>query len=72
MAKTKEELNALKQEFESLSSKLAELSEEELSQVTGGNPIWAYSVGVLMSPKDCAASTMIKSAHSILQELPEE
>ena len=34
--KTKEELNALKEEVETVIRKLAELSEEELSQVTGG------------------------------------
>ena len=34
--KTKEELNALKKEVEALNKKLAELSEEELSQVSGG------------------------------------
>ena len=34
--KTKEELNALKEEVEALNSKLAELSEEELAQVAGG------------------------------------
>ena len=34
--KTKEELNALKEEVETLNKKLAELSEEELVQVTGG------------------------------------
>ena len=34
--KTKEELNALKEEVEILNAKLAELSEEELTQVTGG------------------------------------
>ena len=34
--KTKEELNALKEEVETLNKKLAELSEEELAQVTGG------------------------------------
>ena len=34
--KTKDELNALREEVESLSKKLAELSEEELMQVTGG------------------------------------
>lgn len=36
MAKTKEELNQLKQELESLANKLEELSEEELKMVTGG------------------------------------
>ena len=36
MSKTKEELNALKEEVEALNKKLAELTEEELAQVTGG------------------------------------
>ena len=34
--KTKEELNALKQEVETLNKKPAEMSEEELKQVAGG------------------------------------
>ena len=37
MAKTKEELNNLKIEYETLNSKLKELTEEELKLVTGGN-----------------------------------
>ncbi len=36
--KTKEELNALKKEVENLIKKLAELSENELAQVSGGMP----------------------------------
>ena len=35
--KTKEELNALKNEVENLNKKLAELTEDELAQVAGGN-----------------------------------
>ena len=35
--KSKEELNALKEEVEALNKKLAELTEEELEQVSGGN-----------------------------------
>ena len=35
--KTKEELNALKEEIETVNKKLAELTEEELAQVSGGN-----------------------------------
>ena len=42
--KTKEELNALKEEVEALSKKLAELTEEELEQVSSGiangRPYW--------------------------------
>ena len=34
--KTKEELNELKEEVETLNEKLHELTEEELAQVTGG------------------------------------
>ena len=34
--KTKEELNALKEEVETLNKKLAELTEEEFAQVSGG------------------------------------
>lgn len=34
--KTKEELNALRNELETLNRKLAELNEEELGAVTGG------------------------------------
>ena len=36
MAKTKEELDELKKEYETLSSKLSELTEEEITQITGG------------------------------------
>ena len=36
MSKTKEELNALKQELETLTSKFQELTEDELKLVTGG------------------------------------
>ena len=35
--KTKEELNAIKEEVEALNKKLTELTEEELEQVTGGS-----------------------------------
>ena len=34
--KTKEELNALKEEVEAVNEKLQELTEEELEQVNGG------------------------------------
>ena len=35
--KTKEELNALKEEVETVSKKLHELTKEELAQVSGGD-----------------------------------
>ena len=37
MAKTQEELNALKKEVETLNNKLKELTDEELKQVAGGH-----------------------------------
>ena len=37
MSKTKEELNALKEEVDNLNDKLKELTPEELEQVTGGS-----------------------------------
>ena len=37
--KTKEELNALKEEVETVNRKLHELTEEELAQVTGGGKV---------------------------------
>ena len=40
--KTKEELNALKEEVETLNQKLAELTDEELAQVSGGIEIPGY------------------------------
>lgn len=36
MAKTKEELEQLKKEYEDLTNKLKDLSEEELQEITGG------------------------------------
>ena len=36
MAKTQEELNALKEEVETVRKKLHDLTEEELAQVSGG------------------------------------
>ena len=44
--KTKEELKALKEEVETLNKKLAELTDEELAQVSGGVvlPVNPYTV----------------------------
>ena len=43
--KTNEELNALKEEVETLSKKLAELNEDELKQVAGGWTYWMPKEG---------------------------
>ena len=46
--KTKEELDTLKEEVETLNKKLRELTEEELAQVTGGQyyPGTTYGDGI--------------------------
>ena len=48
--KTKEELNALKEEVETLNKKLAELTEEELAQVSGGWGIHFVPDGIHFVP----------------------
>ncbi len=50
--KTKEELNALKNEVEDLNAKLAELSEDELRQVVGGHEVDfdSYEVAKVIYP----------------------
>lgn len=65
MAKTKEELNALKEEFETLNKKLVELNEEELSQVMGGKTLpiqanipWGQFAQITPASLDCAAKTV--------------
>lgn len=44
MAKTKEELNQIKAEYESLNNKLMELTEDELEEVCSGVSIWDIAV----------------------------
>ena len=52
--KTKEELNALKEEVETVSRKLQELTEEELLQVTGGGAVLSHCRGDCHGTiKDC-------------------
>ena len=45
MSKTKEELNALKEEVDNLNDKLKELTPEELEQVTGSGDIFRKMSG---------------------------
>ena len=44
MGKTQNELKELKTEYETLTSKLQELTEDELKMVTGGVTIWDIAV----------------------------
>ena len=49
MSKSKEELDALKEEVDNLNDKLKELTPEELEQVSGG--ILAHAYGQYFSPE---------------------
>ena len=53
--KAKEELNALKEEVETLNKKFQELTEKELSQISGGeNGCYCSKCGrLLMVPGEC-------------------
>ena len=57
--KSKEELNALKNEVEALSRKLAALTEEELAQVTGGTPFWGPFHDALITCPQCGTTQII-------------
>ena len=48
--KTKEELDTLKEEVETLNRKLHELTDEELAQVSGG-----YALDILGTSLSCSA-----------------
>ena len=58
--KTKEELNALKEEVEALNKKLAELTEEELAQVAGGGGMVTWCAG---DCKNCRYTTCPQRGH---------
>ena len=63
MAKTKEELDALKEEVESVNEKLQELSAEELEQVNGGTKNLAILYGTqigMLAGSTCQAELLGK------------
>ena len=63
MSKTKEELNALKKEVETVNEKLRELTPEELEQVNGGtkNPAILYRTQVaVLAGATCQAELLEK------------
>ena len=53
--KTKEELNELKEEVETLNKKLAELNQEELTQVCGGDASTDTTAGGLRYTRQSSA-----------------
>ena len=71
MAKTQEELNELKNEYETLNNKLQELTEDELGYVTGGLSVGgAIAMGLCnfecnLNPNTC---TVKKNSGHCLKE----
>ena len=65
MSKTKEELNKIKEEVESLNEKLNELTPEELEQVTGG-------VAHLGTNTDVDRSTIKKEIVASIQQIDDD
>ena len=63
MSKSKEELNKIKEEVESLNEKLNELTPEELGQVTGGRP--KFIAGFLESAIPASAPIVFEHKTSI-------
>ena len=57
--KTKEELNAIKKDIETLNNKLSELSDEELLQVSGG----------INTPADSNSNDFVKYCLLILNQM---
>lgn len=55
--KTKEELNNLKNEIKTLNRKLAELTDEEMKEVTGGSYITHQQLAVYFC-RDCGSYTV--------------
>lgn len=69
--KTKEELNALKEEIEILNKKLHELTDEELAQVSGGGQVPENSDGIVGTCIEDAPREE-KEAEPVVEELHEE
>ena len=67
--KTKEELNQLKIEYESLTNKLKELTEDELEQVTGGiNPLTMLDNSVPLKKAPIAQTGKINELIKTIEE----
>ena len=69
MAKTKEELNELKQEYEALNDKLKELNPEELKEVTGAGG-WIFGPTTWMKCSSCGHTTMWNGNYTGKYECP--
>ncbi len=70
--KTKEELNALKKEVETLNKKLAELTEEELAEVTGGAIIVKHNMAANDTNTDVDRAATQKEIHASVQQIDDD
>lgn len=66
MKKTKEELNQLKSEYETLNTKLKELSDEELKEVVGGS--WLDALNKIGKAMQQNAKQVLKSSNTVSPE----
>ena len=64
--KTKEELDTLKEEIKTLNSKLSELTDAELAQVTGGLTV-QFDVPVKKDDDTCSMEFTKKDSNKIFQ-----
>ena len=60
MTKTKEELDQLKQECETLANKLKELTDDELKQVTGGASVDESLTKMVTIIKICDIANVVR------------
>ena len=68
--KTKEELNALKKEVENVSQKLAELSDDELKEVAGGQVYGFIPILIATTTTGIAASLQGNVATALQATVP--
>ena len=67
--KSKKELNALKEEVETLNKKLAELTEEELADVTGGAMIVSHKMAANDTNTDVDRAAIQKEIDASVQQI---
>ena len=72
MAKTKEELNKIKNEVESVNNKLHELTPEELEQVTGGSNRPHPPIGAPFDHDKTTLKAIITKHYAKRQEVEKE
>ena len=70
MSKTKEEINTLKEEVEAVNEKLHKLTDEELSQVSGGTQVGFVPIPCSVGDSDARASFTGQTMTPKASEIP--